>query len=121
MEVKNLLLKEVVVSEFNPRKHCDEGRFSELLASIKDKGILVPIRVRPVGKNRYEIVGGERRFKAASTLGLKEIPAVVQELSDSEALEFAIIDNLQREDVHPMEEAEGYEILKEKHGYKNVV
>ncbi|MFA4991494.1 MAG: ParB/RepB/Spo0J family partition protein [Candidatus Omnitrophota bacterium] len=118
-ELKNILLEEVSVSKNNPRKHTDEQKFKDLVASIKEKGVIVPIIVRLVGKG-YELVCGERRVKAAQQAGLKEIPAIIRKLDDKQAIEFQVIENLQREDVHPLEEAEGYELLMKRHGYKTV-
>lgn len=118
-ELKNISLDEISVSKNNPRKHADEQKLKDLVASIKEKGVIEPIIVRKAGKG-YEVVCGERRVKAAKLADLKEIPAVVRELDDKQALEFQVIENLQREDVHPLEEAEGYEQLIKKHGYKTV-
>lgn len=109
----------ITVSKLNPRKHFNPDKLLELAGSIKDKGILQPILVRPQGK-KYEIICGERRYRAAVQAGLKEIPSIVRELDDRQVLEIQVIENLQREDVHPLEEAEGYEALMKKHGYKDV-
>lgn len=119
-ELKNILLEEITVSKNNPRKHTDEQKLKDLVASIKEKGVIEPIIVRLVGSKGYEVVCGERRVKAAKLAGLEEISAVVRLLDDKQALEFQVIENLQREDVHPLEEAEGYELLMKKHGYKTV-
>ncbi|MDD5387579.1 MAG: ParB/RepB/Spo0J family partition protein [Sulfuricurvum sp.] len=119
MEVKTLALEEVVVSSFNTRKHCDEGKLKELAESIKQKGLIEPVIVRPLN-GKYELVCGERRFRASKMAGLSDIVARIVKLDDKEALEFQVIENLQREDVHPLEEAEGYEQLMKKHGYKSV-
>ena len=112
----NIKLSNISVS-INPRKHFDERKMQDLVASVKEKGVIVPILVRPVN-GRYEVVYGERRFKAAQTVGLMEIPVTCQALDDKQVLEFQMIENLQREDIHPLEEAEGYESLMKKHGYK---
>lgn len=93
-----------------PRRHFDEVALAELADSIREKGLLQPILVRPV-KSGYEIVAGERRWRAAQLAGLTEIPVVLRELSDREALELAIIENLQREDLGPLEEARAFQQL----------
>src|ERR1044071_498037 len=95
----------------NTRTTFKKESLAELTRSVKEKGIIQPILVRPVGK-RFQIVAGERRFKAANQAGLKEIPASVKNLSDEEALDAQLIENLQREDVHPLEEADGFLRLK---------
>jgi ParB/RepB/Spo0J family partition protein len=119
MEIKTLELTQLKLSDLNPRKHYDEAKLKELAASIKEKGIIEPIIVRP-SNGKHEIICGARRFKAAQLAGLKDIPALERKLTDQQALEFQVIENLQREDIHPLEEAEGYEILLKKHGYKTV-
>lgn len=98
------------------RKRFDAARLEELTASVKEKGILNPLLVRKNGKG-YEVLAGARRLRAAVAAGLAEVPAIVRELDDREAIELLVVDNLQREDVHAMEEAEGYRLLHEKHGY----
>lgn len=99
----------------NHRKFFDEEKLAELTASMKKHGVLQPILVRPLakpsGKVTHETVAGERRYRAAKAAGLKEIPVVIRELSDKEALEVGLVENLRREDVLPMEEAEGYREL----------
>lgn len=105
-------LAQLRASPFQPRLTIDEAAIAELSASIASKGVLQPILVRPA-ENGYEIVAGERRFRAARQAGLVTIPAVVRELSDRETLEIAIIENLQREDLNPMEEAKAYKQLLE--------
>ena len=100
-----------------PRKSFDDEALSELAASIEKHGVLQPIVVRPVPVGGYKIVAGERRWRAARLAGLKEIPAVVREISDNEAMELALIENLQREDLDPVEEALGYRQLMEKCNY----
>ena len=102
-----------------PRKYFDENDLKDLTESIKAKGVIQPILVRPLrGKEgRYEIVAGERRWRAAQRASLHEVPIVVRELGDTEALEIAIIENVQRADLNPMEEAYGYRQLIEKYGY----
>ena len=99
---------------FNPRKHFDETSLNELAESIRQQGILQPVTVRPIAdSNDYELVFGERRYRAATIVGMQEIPAIINDLSDEEAEEIAITENLQRKDVTPMEEANAYQRLME--------
>lgn len=109
-DVQQVPLAQLRASPFQPRLTMDEAAIAELSASIAAKGVLQPILVRPVDSG-YEIVAGERRFRAARQAGLVTIPAVVRELTDQETLEIAIIENLQREDLNPMEEARAYKQL----------
>jgi len=105
-------IEKVRPNQSQPRKEIDQEKLSALAASIKEKGILQPLLVRPSG-NGYEIVAGERRWRAAQIAGLKEIPVVVQEFSERESLEAALVENLQREDLSPIEEALAYvELMK---------
>jgi ParB family transcriptional regulator, chromosome partitioning protein len=92
------------------------GDLSELVASIREKGVLEPILVRPRG-SRFQIIAGERRYRAASELGLAEIPCIVRETSDAEMMELALIENLQRKDLSAFEEADGLKVLAETYGY----
>jgi ParB family chromosome partitioning protein len=106
----------------NPRKTFDEIKLAELAASIAEQGLFQPVLVRPIesGLNEishYEIVAGARRYRAARRAGLAEIPAIVRDLNDKETLEFQLVENSQREDVAPLEEAEGYARLVEEHGH----
>ena len=93
------------------------GNIEELAASIREKGVLEPILVRAIGPNRYQIISGERRYRAASLAGLDEIPAIELDVDDKETLEIALIENIQRKDLTPFEEAEGLYILQQKFGY----
>ena len=93
------------------------GNIEELAASIREKGVLEPILVRGIGPNRYQIVSGERRYRAATLAGLDEIPAIELDIDDRETLEIALIENIQRKDLTPFEEAEGFAALQEKFGY----
>jgi ParB family chromosome partitioning protein len=93
------------------------GDLSELTKSIIDKGVLEPILVRPRGDGRFTIISGERRFRAALDAGLAEIPCIEMDVPDNELLEISLIENLQRKDLSPFEEAEGYKALQERHGY----
>jgi len=101
---------------FQPRMSFDEQPLQELAASIKEKGVLSPILVRPVGPDRYEIVAGERRWRAAQIAKLHDVPVVVRELADDQALELAIIENVQRADLNAIEEGAAYEELIAKFG-----
>ena len=94
-----------------PRRIVDESALEELAHSVRSRGIVQPIVVRPTGNGGFEIVAGERRWRAAQMAGLHEVPVVVRECSDSEAAAVALIENIQREDLNPMEEAEGYRTL----------
>ncbi|GEM_PF-3691463 len=111
----DIATKEIKRSAFNYRTITDAARLAELTASIKSKGVLQPILVRPLngkkGKSKYEIVAGHRRFQSAIAAGLKEIPCVVRELTDEESLEVQVIENSQREDPNPMDEAAGFKRL----------
>ncbi|HMJ58072.1 MAG TPA: ParB/RepB/Spo0J family partition protein [Gemmatimonadales bacterium] len=105
-------------SKTNPRRHFDEAALKDLTESIREKGIIVPLLVRPRGGNgAFEIVAGARRYRAARSAGLSVVPVLVRELDDKETLEVQVIENLQRTDVHPLEEAEGYQRLLARHGY----
>jgi ParB family chromosome partitioning protein len=100
-----------------PRTIFDTEALHELAGSIREHGVLQPILVRPLGQNRYQLVAGERRWRAAKEAGLVTIPALVEELDDDTALEIAIIENLQREDLSPLEEATMYDRMVREHGY----
>lgn len=93
------------------------GNIEELAASVREKGVLEPILVRNIGPNRYQIISGERRFRAATMAGLEEIPAIELDVDDKEQLEIALIENIQRKDLTAFEEAEGLAVLQEKFGY----
>lgn len=114
-QVLQLPIEEVGRDEKQPRQHFDGARLEELAASIRAKGVVQPILVRKDG-GRYRIIAGERRWRAAQLAGLREIPAIVRDASAKEAFEIALIENLQREDLNPIEEAEGYKRLIDEHG-----
>jgi ParB family chromosome partitioning protein len=99
-----------------PRKVFNEDAIEELAASLKARGMLQPILVRPLGRDAYEVVAGERRWRAAQRAALHEVPVVIRELSDAEAAEIALIENIQRVDLSPLEEAAAYERLAEAYG-----
>jgi len=94
-----------------PRKTLDESAIQELAASIREHGIIQPVVVRPAGEGRYELVAGERRLRAARVAGLRKIPALVREMEDQQSLEVALIENIQREDISPMDAARAYRRL----------
>lgn len=101
----------------NPRRYFDETELHDLASSIRQHGIVQPVVVRPVSVERYEIIAGERRWRAAQLAGLIEIPVIVRDVDDKTALEIAIVENVQRADLNPLEEALGYEQLIAEHGY----
>jgi len=103
----------------NPRRHFSEAELGELAGSIRERGIIQPIVVRSVrgASDSYEIIAGERRWRAAQRAGLHEVPIIVHEASDAEALELAIIENVQRTDLNPLEEAMGYQALADAYKY----
>jgi ParB family chromosome partitioning protein len=104
-------------SRFNPRRNFAEAQLEELAASIRERGLVQPLIVRPSIGDTYEIVAGERRWRAAQLANLHDVPIVVRALSDQEAVEIAIIENVQREDLNAIEEGEGYKLLMDGHGY----
>ncbi|MGN0521364.1 MAG: ParB/RepB/Spo0J family partition protein [Eubacterium sp.] len=112
-----LPLNEIVPNKEQPRKTFDEGALQELADSITQHGVLQPLLVRPLPTGGYQLVAGERRWRASRMAGLKEVPVVVKELSDVETMEIAIIENLQREDLNPIEEAEGLQALIDRCGF----
>ena len=99
-----------------PQKNFDQEKLEELAESIRQHGIIQPLTVRKLSSGYYQIIAGERRWRAARLAGLTEVPAVIIEADDRKAMELAMIENLQREDLSPMEEAEGYKILVENYG-----
>lgn len=108
--IKRILLKDIVANQFQPRKDFDEAALEELKASILRYGVLQPVLVRKT-MHGYELIAGERRMRASALAGLTEIPAIVCEYTDAEITEIALIENLQREDLNPIEEAAAYERL----------
>ena len=117
--VREVPLELVHANPDQPRRHFAEAEIAELEASIRDKGVLQPILVRPSPRNpnAYEIVAGERRWRAAQKAGLAVIPALVRQLDDNRAFEISIVENVQREDLNPLEEAHGYASLISRFGY----
>lgn len=112
----SIALDKIKPNKNQPRKNFDEEKLHELSDSIQQNGVIQPILLRKSGTG-YEIVAGERRYQAAKLAGLKEIPAVVRDISDSEVFQIALIENLQRTDLNPIEEAQGYEKLIRDNGF----
>lgn len=118
-EVRLLLLDDIRANPEQPRRTFSEESLAELAASIREQGLLQPVLVRPVpghGRHSHEIVAGERRWRAARLAGLTEIPALVREVDDETGFALALVENLQREDLNPMEEAAGYQLLVSRYG-----
>lgn len=113
---KTLRTSEIEPNRDQPRKFFSDEAIAALADSIREYGVLQPILVRPLGTGMYQIVAGERRWRAARMLGLDEVPVNIKELSDLEAMQIAIVENLQRENLNPLEEASGYSELIEKFG-----
>ncbi|MBQ1594251.1 MAG: ParB/RepB/Spo0J family partition protein [Ruminococcus sp.] len=112
-----LKISEIEPNRSQPRQSFDEAALSELAESISAHGLLQPLLVRPLPLGGYEIVAGERRYRACRMAGLTEVPVVIRELTESETMELALIENLQREDLTPLEEAEGYNVLMKEHNF----
>lgn len=117
-EFKMVPLSALFESPLNNRKHYDAQKLAELTESIRTKGVLTPMLARSSSEwEGLEIAAGHRRYRAAKAAGVQLVPVLIREMSDAEFLEVLTIENLQREDVHPMDEALGYRELCEKHGY----
>ena len=118
-KTNNLSLAEIVPNKYQPRKNFDEENLNDLVNSIKERGVIQPIIVRKSNMNnsKYEIIAGERRWLAAQKAGLHEIPVVVTDADDLKSLEFAIVENVQRHDLNPLEEAQGYKRLIDEFAY----
>ena len=114
-EGTELNLDQLSPNPFQPRSDFDQEKLDELAQSIKEHGIIQPIVVRHV-EGKYQIVAGERRWRAAQIAGLEKVPVVVKEMDDASMMQMALIENVQREDLNPMEEAEGYRVLTEQYG-----
>ncbi len=111
-----ILLSQIRANQYQPRTSFDQKKLEELAESIKKHGVIQPVLVRKDGKG-FELVAGERRFRAAKMAKLKKIPVVVSNISDVQSLEIAILENIQREDLNPLEVAKGYQRLKDEFGY----
>lgn len=112
-----LKISEIEPNRSQPRKEFDEKALSELAESISKHGLLQPLLVRPLPLGGYQIVAGERRYRACRMAGITEVPVIIRELGDTETMEIALIENLQREDLTPIEEALGYQALIDEHGF----
>lgn len=113
----SLKLTEIEPNKEQPRKDFDDAALAELADSIREHGVLQPLLVRPMVNGRYQIVAGERRWRASRMVGLAEVPVVIREMTDTEAMELALIENLQRKDLNIIEEALGYKTLMETYGF----
>jgi ParB family chromosome partitioning protein len=110
---RDLPVGQIIASPHQPRKRFDETALAELADSIRQHGVLQPLVVRPVDGGRHELVAGERRWRAARSVGLEQVPVVIRELDDRQAMEIALIENLQRADLTPLEMAQGLKLLAE--------
>ncbi len=117
--VHSLPLDALRPGRYQPRTRMDESSLEELAASIRGHGVMQPIVVRPLGAGRWEIIAGERRYRAAGLAGLDEVPVIVREVSDEQALALALIENLQREDLNPLEQAQAIRRLIDEFGYSH--
>ncbi len=108
---QTLLLAQLRAGRYQPRTHMQADALAELAESIRSQGVIQPILVRPLGADQFEIIAGERRFRAAQMAGLEEVPVVVRDVPDEAALAMALIENIQREDLNPLEEAQGVQRL----------
>jgi ParB family chromosome partitioning protein len=106
-----LPVTQLQAGKYQPRTRMDEGALAELASSIKTQGIMQPLLVRPIGGGKHEIIAGERRFRAAQLAGLEEVPVLVRDVDDQAAAAMALIENMQREDLNPLEEAQGIQRL----------
>ena len=118
-KTNNLSLAEIIPNKYQPRKNFDEENLNDLVNSIKERGVIQPIIVRKANtdNSKYEIIAGERRWLAAQKAGLHDIPVVVTDADDLKSLEFAIVENVQRHDLNPLEEAQGYKRLIDEFAY----
>jgi len=112
-------INDLVPNKYQPRKIFDENNLEELINSVKERGVIQPILVRELQENKqkFEIIAGERRWRAAQRAGLKEVPVLIIEADDLKSLEFAIVENIQRHDLNPLEEAQGYKRLIDEFNY----
>jgi len=119
LETNKVSIKDLSRNKFQPRKHFSKENLEELTNSIKERGVIQPIVVRPDKANtaKYEIIAGERRWLASQNAGLHEVPVVILDVDDMKSLEFAIVENVQRQDLNPIEEAKGYQRLVDDFNY----
>ncbi|MGH7197287.1 MAG: ParB/RepB/Spo0J family partition protein [Candidatus Omnitrophota bacterium] len=114
--VQMLKVSQVEASRLQPRLNFSQERIQELANSIREKGVIQPVLVRAAGEDRYELIAGERRLRAVKHLGLTEIPAIVRRVTDADLLEMSLIENIQREELNPVEEAKAYRRLAQEFG-----
>jgi len=121
IETNKLLITDLTRNKFQPRKHFDKDDLQELTNSIKEQGVIQPIVVRPdkSNENKYEIIAGERRWLASQNAGLHEVPVVILNVDDVKSLEFAIVENVQRQDLNAIDEARGYQRLIDEFNYNH--
>jgi len=121
IQTNKILIKDISRNKFQPRKYFSKESLDELTSSIKEQGVIQPIVVRSdkLNNGKYEIIAGERRWLASQKAGLHEVPVVILNVDDLKSLEFAIVENVQRQDLNPIEEAEGYQKLVDKFGYNH--
>ena len=112
-ELRNLPVQKIQAGKYQPRRRWDEAALEELAASIRAQGLIQPVVVRPIGKDRYELIAGERRWRAAQRAGLDTVPALVKEVSEQAAPAMALIENIQRQDLSPLEESQALKRLIE--------
>lgn len=117
MKLLNLKIDKIVTNSNQPRKYFDNGKMSELKDSIKNSGLLQPITVRKISNGKYEIVAGERRYRACRELGMESILVIEMNVGDARGYELSVLENIQRENLNPIEEAESYLMLMEVYGY----
>ena len=117
MKLLNLKIDKIVTNSNQPRKYFDNGKMSELKDSIKNSGLLQPITVRKISNGKYEIVAGERRYRACRELGMESIPVIEMNVGDARGYELSVLENIQRENLNPIEEAESYLMFMEVYGY----
>lgn len=115
--VQPLKIQQIQASRFQPRQTFTPETINELAQSIKEKGVIQPVLVRQIDNDKYELIAGERRLRAVQQLGLEEIPAIIRRVPDADVLEMAIIENIQREDLNPIEEAKAYRRLAMEFGF----
>ena len=116
IRVVSVKVAEIKLSRLQPRRETSPQKLEELVASIKEKGVIQPILVRPKG-GAYELIAGERRLRAAKKLGFTELPAIIKDVEDAEALQLALIENIQREELNPLEEAQAFQQLITEFGF----
>ncbi|MEN2977295.1 ParB/RepB/Spo0J family partition protein [Tistrella bauzanensis] len=116
-DIRMMPIERLHPGRYQPRRHFDEEALAQLAASLRERGVVQPILVRPVDDGRFEIVAGERRWRAAQIARLHEVPVIVRHMADHDALEIALVENIQRQDLTPLEEAEGYRRLMGEFSY----